>query len=84
MVEREEWGTRAGFILAAVGSAIGLGNIWHPVGFLLAAGVSVALGALLVGIALSFLRWPQRRIEDPVIDVTDVALSDGTTRSARR
>ncbi len=28
-MEREEWGTRAGFILAAVGSAIGLGNIWR-------------------------------------------------------
>ena len=27
--QREEWGTRAGFILAAVGSAIGLGNIWR-------------------------------------------------------
>lgn len=27
--EREQWGTRAGFILAAVGSAIGLGNIWR-------------------------------------------------------
>jgi neurotransmitter:Na+ symporter, NSS family len=26
---REQWGTRAGFILAAVGSAIGLGNIWR-------------------------------------------------------
>ena len=29
MVEREQWGTRTGFILAAVGSAIGLGNIWR-------------------------------------------------------
>jgi neurotransmitter:Na+ symporter, NSS family len=29
MAAREEWGTRAGFILAAVGSAIGLGNIWR-------------------------------------------------------
>jgi neurotransmitter:Na+ symporter, NSS family len=28
-MEREEWGSRAGFILAAVGSAIGLGNIWR-------------------------------------------------------
>lgn len=28
-IEREQWGTRAGFILAAVGSAIGLGNIWR-------------------------------------------------------
>ncbi|AMG31984.1 sodium-dependent transporter [Grimontia hollisae] len=26
---REVWGSRAGFILAAVGSAIGLGNIWR-------------------------------------------------------
>ena len=28
-MEREQWGSRAGFILAAVGSAIGLGNIWR-------------------------------------------------------
>lgn len=26
--ERESWGTRGGFILAAVGSAVGLGNLW--------------------------------------------------------
>ncbi len=26
--QRESWGSRAGFILAAVGSAVGLGNIW--------------------------------------------------------
>ncbi|WP_025274924.1 sodium-dependent transporter [Haloglycomyces albus] len=26
---RENWGTRMGFLLAAVGSAIGLGNIWR-------------------------------------------------------
>ena len=29
MVGREQWGTRAGFVLAAVGSAVGLGNIWR-------------------------------------------------------
>ncbi len=29
MEQREQWGTRAGFILAAVGSAVGLGNIWR-------------------------------------------------------
>ncbi|MFW6180010.1 MAG: sodium-dependent transporter, partial [Desulfohalobiaceae bacterium] len=29
MAQREQWGTRTGFILAAVGSAIGLGNIWR-------------------------------------------------------
>ncbi|MDG5471762.1 sodium-dependent transporter [Jeotgalibacillus sp. ET6] len=28
-MSRQQWGTRAGFILAAVGSAVGLGNIWR-------------------------------------------------------
>lgn len=27
--EREEWGSRKGFILATVGSAVGLGNVWR-------------------------------------------------------
>lgn len=27
--QRSQWGTRAGFILAAAGSAVGLGNIWR-------------------------------------------------------
>lgn len=26
---REQWGTKVGFILAAIGSAVGLGNIWR-------------------------------------------------------
>ncbi|APW99814.1 sodium-dependent transporter [Halobiforma lacisalsi AJ5] len=29
MAQRETWSTRTGFILAAVGSAVGLGNIWR-------------------------------------------------------
>nr|WP_321404479.1 sodium-dependent transporter [uncultured Desulfobacter sp.] len=29
MQKREQWGTRLGFVLAAIGSAIGLGNIWR-------------------------------------------------------
>lgn len=29
MEERSQWGTRAGFVLAAIGSAVGLGNIWR-------------------------------------------------------
>ncbi|MFP4632148.1 MAG: sodium-dependent transporter [Halobacteriales archaeon] len=28
-IERETWATRAGFVLAAVGSAVGLGNVWR-------------------------------------------------------
>ncbi|KUO22904.1 hypothetical protein AQJ91_00800 [Streptomyces dysideae] len=26
---REQWATRTGFLLTAIGSAIGLGNIWR-------------------------------------------------------
>ncbi len=26
---RENWGSRGGFVLAAVGSAVGLGNLWR-------------------------------------------------------
>ncbi|GKV56940.1 transporter [Sporosarcina sp. NCCP-2222] len=29
MEQRSQWGSRAGFIMAAVGSAVGLGNIWR-------------------------------------------------------
>ena len=29
MAHRENWGSRTGFLLAAIGSAIGLGNIWR-------------------------------------------------------
>lgn len=29
MAEREQWGTRVGFVVASIGSAIGLGNIWR-------------------------------------------------------
>ena len=27
-IQREEWNSKLGFILAAVGSAVGLGNLW--------------------------------------------------------
>ncbi|WP_415382903.1 sodium-dependent transporter [Halosimplex sp. TS25] len=29
MVERETWATRVGFLVAAIGSAVGLGNLWQ-------------------------------------------------------
>ncbi|PSQ43571.1 daunorubicin ABC transporter ATP-binding protein, partial [Halobacteriales archaeon QS_9_68_42] len=29
MSDRETWATRLGFILASIGSAVGLGNIWR-------------------------------------------------------
>ncbi len=42
---REKWATRTGFILAAVGSAVGLGNIWR---FPFVTGESGGAGFLLV------------------------------------
>ncbi|WP_027285650.1 sodium-dependent transporter [Rubritepida flocculans] len=42
---REQWGSQAGFILAAVGSAVGLGNIWR---FAYAAGENGGGAFLLV------------------------------------
>ena len=29
MVERETWATRIGFLVATIGSAVGLGNLWQ-------------------------------------------------------
>ena len=29
MAKRDQWGSKLGFIFAAIGSAVGLGNIWR-------------------------------------------------------
>ncbi len=44
-IDREQWSTRTGFVLAAVGSAVGLGNIWR---FPFVTGESGGAGFLLV------------------------------------
>jgi NSS family neurotransmitter:Na+ symporter len=49
---REQWATRTGFILAAVGSAVGLGNIWR---FSYAMGEQGGAAFLLVYIACVIL-----------------------------
>ncbi|MDQ0338863.1 NSS family neurotransmitter:Na+ symporter [Caldalkalibacillus uzonensis] len=62
---REEWGTRLGFMLAAAGSAIGLGNIWRfpfvagegggaafvliYLGFVLLIGLPLMIGEIAIG-----------------------------------
>ena len=59
---RENWGTRTGFILAAVGSAVGLGNLWgfpyklydHGGGAFL---VPYIIGLILIGIPMMILEF---------------------------
>jgi NSS family neurotransmitter:Na+ symporter len=48
---REQWGTRAGFILAAVGSAVGLGNMWR-FSYLTAENGGAAFVLLYIGMTL--------------------------------
>ena len=50
--KRESWGSNLGFILAAVGSAVGLGNIW---GFPYKMGKSGGFTFLLVYLALAVI-----------------------------
>ena len=50
-VDREQWGTSAGFVLATIGSAVGIGNIWR---FSYVAGENGG-GAFLVVYALSVI-----------------------------
>jgi NSS family neurotransmitter:Na+ symporter len=52
MAERETWTTRIGFIFAAVGSAVGLGNIWS---FPFQTGSNGGAAFLLVYLAIVFL-----------------------------
>ncbi|KKK87128.1 hypothetical protein LCGC14_2756340, partial [marine sediment metagenome] len=60
--QRENWGSRAGFVLAAIGSAVGLGNLWgfpykvydHGGGAFL---IPYLLAMLLIGIPLLILEF---------------------------
>jgi NSS family neurotransmitter:Na+ symporter len=50
--QREQWGTRLGFILSALGSAVGLGNIWR---FSYVAGENGGAAFLIIYILCAFL-----------------------------
>ena len=51
-VQREQWGSKIGFILAAAGSAVGLGNIWR---FPYVTGQNGGAAFVLVYLALVFV-----------------------------
>lgn len=69
MAERETWATRTGFILAAVGSAVGLGNVWR---FPYQVGEQGGAGFLLVYLLLiAFVGFPVMLVEFTVGRYTD-------------
>ena len=60
--QRESWGTRGGFILAAIGSAVGLGNLWAFPYKLYSYGggaflIPYVIALILVGIPLLILEF---------------------------
>lgn len=83
-----QWGSRLGFILAAVGSAVGLGNIWkfpYMVGesggsaFVLAYLLCIAL----IGLPILVAEWMvgRRGQKNPMDSYSDVAAQEGKSRS---
>ncbi|WP_201529601.1 sodium-dependent transporter [Psychrobacter frigidicola] len=86
--EHAQWSSSFGFVLAAVGSAVGLGNIWkfpYMVGesggsaFVIAYLFCIAL----VGFPILVAEWliGRRGQKNPVNTFTDVAASEGKSRS---
>ena len=83
-----QWGSRVGFILAAVGSAVGLGNIWkfpYMVGesggsaFVLAYLVCIAL----IGFPILIAEWMigRRGQRNPMDSYATVAAAEGKSRN---
>ena len=79
---RENWGTRTGFVLAAVGSAVGLGNLW---GFPYKL-YSYGGGAFLVPyvVALVVVGIPMMILEFSLGHATQRAAPDAFGRAHRR
>ncbi len=80
--QRESWGTRGGFILAAIGSAVGLGNLW---GFPYKL-YSYGGGAFLIPyiIALLVVGIPIMILEFSIGHYTQRAAPDALKRGHRR
>ncbi|WP_208558968.1 sodium-dependent transporter [Marinilactibacillus kalidii] len=72
--EREQWGSRWGFILAAMGSAVGLGNIWR-FSYAMGAGggstflIIYLLSVLIIGFPVMLIEFAiGRRAQTDAID----------------
>ncbi len=80
--QRENWGSRAGFVLAAIGSAVGLGNLWGFPYKLYAYGggaflIPYVLAMLIIGIPVLILEFSLGHM-------TQRAAPDAFRRAGRR
>jgi SNF family Na+-dependent transporter len=83
-----QWSSRMGFMLAAAGSAVGLGNIWK---FPYMAGemggsafvLTYLLFMFVIGLPILVLEWliGRRGQKNPIHTMEDVAVSEGRSRS---
>src|SRR5689334_18027160 len=87
-VEREYWSSRLGFVLASIGSAIGLGSIWK---FPYEVGTNGGGGFVLCYLAgLAAIVWPLMLLEfavgrrgrsDALSSISHIATASGASRS---
>ncbi|QYN48007.1 sodium-dependent transporter [Gilliamella sp. ESL0405] len=85
-----QWSSRMGFMLAAAGSAVGLGNIWK---FPYMAGqmggsafvLTYLLFMFIIGMPILVLEWliGRRGQKNPIHTMEDVAVSEGHSKSWR-
>ncbi|WP_202984970.1 sodium-dependent transporter [Gilliamella sp. ESL0250] len=83
-----QWSSRMGFMLAAAGSAVGLGNIWK---FPYMAGemggsafvLTYLLFMFVIGLPILVLEWliGRRGQKNPIHTMEDVAISEGRSKS---
>ena len=76
--QRDSWGTRSGFLMAAVGSAVGLGNMWR-FSYVAADGGGAAFVLLYLGF-VAFIGMPLMTAEFVVGRMTQVAPIEAVKR----
>lgn len=83
-----QWSSRMGFVLAATGSAVGLGNIWKFPYMIGQSGgaafVLVYLGCIaLIGLPILVAEWMigRRGQKNPINTMTEVAVRNGRSRN---